>query len=518
MATYTIRPTSQYLVASGVPTYAGGGASLLASINDNSDTTFGYNTGNSGLAKVGFNLAAPSVPSTEFVVRIGQWLRWKGNTAGLYGVGVQVARAADGTPTVTTTLVPNNSAAFTTTEIAQALVSWSNTECNSLRLWWADYRFNSTINRTDTADIWATVYSIAPGTATAPTYTSTVSTPVVAVPLSVVVGWEASITSSFLRKVTTEIRIESGGTGVGTGTLITTGTADTILSATAGTQTPTVNVTANAAVPNGTFKVYARNYRYRDNGTTGASDQYGAWSAAGTLTQNAPTPTAPTVSTSTDQINDRIAIGVSPVSTAGFSSPTIDIQRSDDGGTTWSAVRFATGISGTFGSGTNIYDHEAPRATSVQYRARVSALNTGVTYYSNWTTVTSVTQITADNWNIKNPLLPATNMIDVQAIGDTNETLTEDMGVFRPQGRRYAVVVSGSLHGYDGELTIVTSTSYEWTSLRTLIESQSILLLESPYGWAKYVRMIEGAKIATSGSATASRRYVQISYVQVDQP
>lgn len=517
MATYLIRPTSQYLIAQGNPLW-GGGASLLASMNDNSDGTYGFNSGNSGLAKVGFNLAAPSVPSTEFVARIGQSMRWKGDTAGLYGVGVQVARSTDGTPTVTTTLVPNNSAAFTTTEIAQALVTWSNAECNSLRLWWADYRFNTVVNQTNTADIWATVYSIAPGTASPSTYTSAVSTPVVPVALSVVVGWEASVSSANLLKVLTEIRIESGGTGVGTGTLVATGNATTTLTATAGTQTPSVNVTASNALPNGTYKVYARNYRYRDNGTANVADQYGAWSAAGTITQSAPIPTAPTVTTTTDQVNDRIAVGVSPVSTAGFSSPTIDIQRSDDGGTTWNAVRFATGISGTFGSVTNIYDHEAPRATAVQYRARVSATNTGVIYTSNWTTVYSVTSITADTWNLKCPENPTLNFVDVTVTGETPEDINEDMGVFRPIGATYATVVSGTLSGWDGNLTIRTLNSAEWEKLKGLLTAQKVLMLETPYGVERYIRIVGGAKTIQQGTPTSPRRVVGLSYVETAAP
>lgn len=592
MATYTIRPSS--VIGAGTGSYTStGAATFLASISDNSDASYANNTGGGGVLIQDFGLAAASVPSTEFIARVGSSIRYKGQaTPYAYMIGCGVYRSTD-TPALFT-FQPTNNATITSIEIAQTAVTWANSEANSARLRWYDGRYTTSTSSTNTYELFGTIYTLAPGSVTVPNTYSTLPTPVIAVQPAVTIGWEASVGPSNLRKVTTEVRIETGGTGVGTGTLVATGSIDNYFNAT--TTSTWFSVTLNAVVPNGTHKIYSRNLRYRDDGVV-RSDQYGSWSAAGTLTQSYSPPNTPTLSVSPNQTTDIVTATVTPVTSAGYTSPTIDLQRSDDGGSTWSAVRNGTGVSGTFGTGTPIIDYEAPRGQTENYRARVNATVTPtstatvstvsgsgstVTYtttaahpfnvgqvvsitgvnpaaynLSNVTIATVPTSTTftvtntatgayvsggsisatvaatvrqsawsgsatatinVDTWNLKAPLTPSLNAIDLNIIDKPNEELIEDIGVFRPLDRRYPVVVAGVLSGWDGDLQLVTTTSAEWTTVQKLLEAQAILLLESPFGWSKYIRIVSGAKVQLAGTITTPRRYVTVSYVQTQAP
>lgn len=205
------------------------------------------------------------------------------------------------------------------------------------------------------------------------------------------------------------------------------------------------------------------------------------------------------------------------VDAISYTSPYITVERSDDGGTTWTSVRGMTALNASFGVQTVRYDYEAPRGKLVYYRARTSAYVSGVLNTSAATTPQSVT-ITADGWNLKCPQSPDLNYHAISIIGKPSENVDEDMGVFRPNGRRYPVVVAGTLTGWDGDLDIVTSTDAEWAKVKALVESQAVLYLESPYGWSKYIRLIGGAKTTMEGTATTPRRRIGMSYVQTSSP
>lgn len=512
MSTYTIRPTSVITNAGG--TNPSTQATVLTNLGDNSDVTTVNNTGTKSISWV-FGLGNPSVPATEFVVRVGMSLRWKGNAAGKYTIGGQIYRATDAKPAGVAALYPNNSGAFTTTQVGYMSCSWTRTEVSTLRFLWYDGRSSSSWAQTDHADIFGSVYTLALASATpSPTTMTTSVYPVIPVTTTATIDWEASSYDwQNLRKVTTEVRIESGGTGVGTGTLVSTGSQDTMFTATGSVA---LNVTMPDALANGSYNVYARAIRYRESGTV-QSDQYGAWSTAATLTMSTPVPDTPTLSVSADQDADRVQINVTPVATSGYAGPYVFVQRSDDFGITWKSVRGASGIQGTFGTASTFYDYEAPRGLAVQYRAQVQATYSSFINASAWSAAQS-TVITADTWNLKSLSNPALNMIDLRVIGRPTEQVQEDLGVFRPLGRRYPVVVAGSLTGWDGELKVTCYGESEWESVKALAESQSILLLESLFGWSKYVRIISGAKSELAGTPTAPQRDLGLAYVEVEQP
>ena len=518
MATYIFRPNGYYGGSPYTVTNATSNADMATKLGDNSDTTSVSHSNTVPLQSY-FTTAGVTVASDEFIVRVGNSMRVSGsgiapNTNGV-AVGVQAWRTIDNPPTNIT--VQNLAVTSTVTyEVSQTLVQWSRADVASgARITWQDGRNAPTQVTTYTYDIWGTLYTIKQATATPSLVNSTASYVTVPVTLAATIDWESSASdASKLRRVDYEVRIESGGTGAGTGTLVSSTTGYYQFTAT-GSQV--VNVTMPDAIANGSYKIYARAYRWRDSQTTPLADQYSAWSTAATLTQSVTLPNAPLITTSIDQPNVHATITVTPQTSTGYTSPLIDIQRSDDGGTTWTNVRNGYGIAGAFGTGYSVDDYEAARGVSVLYRARVRATNTGVQNASAWANATGLT-LTDTNWNLKVPENSALNMYSVRVVNDPSETLTEDLGVYRPLDRRYPVVVAGQLGGWDGKLEIVTATSAEWAALKAILEAQKVLLLESAFGWNKYIRITGGADATMLGSATAPRRRVDLTYVQTTAP
>jgi hypothetical protein len=516
MPNYVVRPSSSATVVT-----AGGGTNPTSSttvrnnLGDNSDTTFVTRTSNNPTTWR-FALTAPTIPTDEFICRIGHSIRWKGggNNA---SIGVNTYRSADPVPTFYPSLTTDGRATITSTEVGVTTVNWLRTDASALRIAWFDGTNNFTSFNTTTYDIWSTVYTIKRSTAVPVATTMTASAfPAVPVNVTNTIDWEAS-TQDFqnLRKINVELRVEaSSSTSAESTPALSIGKFNYNALVTG---TDQVTVAGATAIPNGTYKMYARATRNREGLAQIDADQIGAWSSAITLTMNAALPNTPTVTTSVDTTQDKVTINVTPIATTGYTVPLIDVERSDDGGTTWTEVRDGTDIAGTFGSASTFFDYEAPRAITVKYRARVSASFSGAVNTGLWSTPVNVV-ITPSLWHLKVPQTPALNAYDVRVVVNPSEDITEDLGVFRPLDRRYPVVVSGKLGGWDGEFTIATITAAEWDTIKALIEAQRVLLLQSPYGWDKYIRIVNGARTLIQGTTTTPRRRVTFQYVEVGSP
>lgn len=526
MATYTIQAStlvSRNNASPGSPWATVTDANFLAYLKDMTDTTYVTFNGPGGNPSIPNNdtvlwtLAAPSIASGEFVARVSGWMRHRYGAmdAAKVQTGLQPYRATDAQPTsFQITTGAGISSTWVYKEPGYQSVAWTPTECATLKLAWYIKDSSSYNPKMQISEVGAKIYTLAPGTSTPSNVTQTTNSyPSIPVAIAATIDWEATTTEAQrLRVVTTEVMIRSGGTDPITGTLIGTATLDKLFSST-GTQN--VTVTFDTAVANGTYKMYARSIRHRENETSIASDQYGAWSSAATLTMNVPLPNTPTASTTVEQANGRIKIAVTPVATSGYTSPVVDVQRSDDNGTTWVSVRDGIGVAAAFGTATNVYDYFPAKNQTVYYRARVRAAYTGGAYNpSAWTSSMSAI-IYATAWTLKSPDNPALNILDLRVVGTPDEELSEDVGVFRPLNARYPTVVSGELSGWDGSIEVVCITNAEWIALKALIELQQPLVLESLFGWVKYIRIIGGAKVKSSGSATTPVRNVTLTYVDL---
>lgn len=685
MATYTIRPVGFIDKDNTIQGTSNGGSLWATATNtqiwtylgDQSDST-GVQSSGSGSRSFELDLAVPTIASGEFIARVGQFVRWDGGLTGKY-IGCQAYKSTESVPSGVPSVATDGRVTLTTTDLGYRYGAeiWNNYDASDLQIHVFMDGASTVGNRPRIWEVGAYVYTLARATAAPQDTTNTTSTTaIIPVDVTATIDWEASTYSwQKLRTVTAEVRVEVGGNAAGTGALISTTTKDVIFDSTG---TITTSVTLPDAIPNGTYKVYARAIRHREGETYIASDQIGAWSSGATLTMSMSGPEEPVLTVTADNTNARVAISVTPIrqlvnnpsfetnttgwgsvntsaavrSTAAYyvgsasfllttnasgvvgpyfnngaskiavnaglpytfsiyakdvntsvnykagidwynaagtqigstswgtstaitttgwtrisvtatapanavtavvlcysattpltgkqvyfdgalfdqssslqayvdyvdySSPYVTVERSHDGGVTWESVRGLTALGVSFGAATIRYDYEAERGEVVYYRARISAYTGGVLNTSANTPNASVT-LTETTWNLKCPQAPDLNFIGITVLAKPTEEISEDLGIFRPDGRRYPVVVSGTLTGWDGEITVMTDNAADWAKVKALVEAQAVLFLESPFGWSKYIRLSQGAKTTIEGTVTTQRRSASLAYVETSSP
>ena len=217
-------------------------------------------------------------------------------------------------------------------------------------------------------------------------------------------------------------------------------------------------------------------------------------------------------------------------SLGGVTNLDVLLQRSTDAGATWTQVRrpAAAAVSvyggvpiGTQAQAYEVLDSEAPRGQAVLYRAVNRGTYAGQTLSSLYSANVSVTTVNDGTWWLK---VVADQSLYVGGAGGVRVskgslryTVTEDVGVFRPLGKREATVVAGDLGGEDGELTLESVGDAEWATLQRILKAQTPLLLQDPNGTQKYVRW-DGDREWTRFAGAAYRRTVPASYVEVGAP
>ncbi len=268
--------------------------------------------------------------------------------------------------------------------------------------------------------------------------------------------------------------------------------------------------TPDVPLPNGAYRVYARGRRYFE------AAQFAAWTYLALMVNVEPCP-APTLTATLDDANQRVVLEVTPNAKAGATDPLTTIERSADAGATWEPVRGATSLAGTFATKATLYDYEAPRGVALSYRAATEATISDQQLVSAYATADVAGTLSCSDWNLKCPLDPSLNLLDANVNADPEWTKEEEAATFRPVGRTYPVIVSMALGGADGSLTVSTNTAAGWAALEALRDYAGTLLLESPYGWARYVRILSRSWTET-GAAEAARRRATFSFLEVEAP
>jgi hypothetical protein len=274
-----------------------------------------------------------------------------------------------------------------------------------------------------------------------------------------------------------------------------------------GATTATATVTATTALPNDSYRVYvvsAWNFPAATLGT---------WAYTAFVMNTVP-PNAPSVTAVLDNANGRVTCNVTPIATTGNTNPLITLQRSSDGGATWAAVYGATSLAGTFGTAATLYDYAAPRGIALQYRASIEATYSGNQLTSLWTTVSVTGTIPIVGWNFKVPKSGAMNMLGALVLKDPSYTQTENVTTLRPLGRTFPVTVSLNLGGSDGTMTVMTRTDADWAALTALKNYRAPIFVDSPFGWSRWIRIINRSWLEFGTSMTAMRQ-VQFDYVEV---
>ena len=226
-------------------------------------------------------------------------------------------------------------------------------------------------------------------------------------------------------------------------------------------------------------------------------------------------PSIPSMSVSWNSSLGYASFTLTGTNPSGFASQYYVIQRSDDGGVTYSTIRNGASITpdGSF-IGT-AFDYEAPRGITVYYRARSVGVTSGsVEIPSQYGTVQQVLITNDGTWWFKVINNPSINQGNVRVLRQIDVTIDEPNTVFRPLGSTRPIVVAGPLQGEDGKYQLLTVSSAEYTNIFPVLTYQGTILVQDPFGNQKYIRITSREYTAETVNGVIQRN-LNIGYVQV---
>lgn len=247
-------------------------------------------------------------------------------------------------------------------------------------------------------------------------------------------------------------------------------------------------------------------------------DGWSSWASLTFSTSFTP-PTAPTCSVAYSTSLQRVRATLAGASlSAAYTSQTFDLQRSDNGGTTWYFVRGAIGLTPDGSFQVIKDDFEMKRGITAQYRARsVGVTTANQTVASAWGTVATVVIPTSTEWAMRS--LNTTGELaivkNVKVLSDLGVDQSESLGIFKPLGRSTTLVVHGDLTGEDGTYGITCSSQATFDELIAVINSQSLILVSDPFNEQKYIH-VTSRSWTKVGAATSPRYELELNYVATE--
>lgn len=202
-----------------------------------------------------------------------------------------------------------------------------------------------------------------------------------------------------------------------------------------------------------------------------------------------------------------------------FADDPVDV---DDVDAHWIPVRFTAGLQLDVGQGATIYDNEAPPSLR-RYRAAITAVDAGVAL-AGTPSGTSFVTLAVAQWWLKDPLHPELNVGGLAVYGPISTEIQEETGVFQELADPnspdpvFPSVTSGGITGEHGTYKCTVRTEEEWTALRALLGAPRPLLLVSPFGWQRYIRIPDARQIALTGPLGVPRREISFRALQVARP
>lgn len=206
-----------------------------------------------------------------------------------------------------------------------------------------------------------------------------------------------------------------------------------------------------------------------------------------------------------------------------------EVQRSTDGGVTWTAVRTTDGDDGIIDTGVpvsaTVYDYEAPNGTATQYRARALHDYAGVDAASAWATASTTWSSAA--WWLKHPNEPALNLALPGGVGEpalksyAEVRRAARQGVFQAMGASLAIVVSDTRAGAAGTIVLLLRSVASQNALNALLDTLDTLLLQGPvsHGHAdRYVRFGDHTSLRLIDNANSLVTTETLPWVETEMP
>ena len=200
---------------------------------------------------------------------------------------------------------------------------------------------------------------------------------------------------------------------------------------------------------------------------------------------------------------------------------TIDVEASYDAGATWQSVRGATRLT-VNGDTAQVTDYEAPNDTPALYRARASRVSAGEHITGPW-----VISSTSATWHLEGNEVwlkdPAHPELSIKVCISSLPELLYDrvVGVFRPIGAHYPVVVSDVLQAFSASAGVMTSTAADAAAFLELVKVPVVLAQSPalPWGWgSRYVALGAVQQGRIGPTSPKAERLWTIAMTEVDRP
>lgn len=224
-------------------------------------------------------------------------------------------------------------------------------------------------------------------------------------------------------------------------------------------------------LPDGTYRAYVRVAQ-----TVNGAQHWSDWAFSG-FTISVALPAVPQLTPTPQPARGHVSVNVIG-NTGAATTDAVDLERSTDGGTTWTPVRTQYGDDGrVLLSAVTVNDYEAPNGPDFLYRARALHNYSGQWAASAWTQ--STTAWVSSQWWLKHPNRPALN-VPVELFSYSKVTRAARMAAIQPLGASLPVVMSDVRAGATGEITIQARTTTEQDALNTILDTVDTLLLQGP--------------------------------------
>jgi hypothetical protein len=226
-------------------------------------------------------------------------------------------------------------------------------------------------------------------------------------------------------------------------------------------------------------------------------------------------PVTPDLTATFQSASNRVLLEIDGTSVSGsFDSQVFQVQRSDDAGGTWADVTGGASLVPDGLAESSLYDYAAPRAATSYYRVRSVGTLGENEVATPWSAEVTVSVTNDQSWWLKAVSLPSINRGSLKVNPGFDVNPLEQIGIFRPIGRRTPVIVSSGLQGEDGTFTISTLGDAEFDAVWALATHTGSLLLQTPQAEQKYIRITDRA-FSRSGTVTNPQNEVKITYVEV---
>lgn len=237
-----------------------------------------------------------------------------------------------------------------------------------------------------------------------------------------------------------------------------------------------------------------------------------------------PAPDEPTITVTPQAEQGRIRVNLTANGDPS-ENPThyFVVHRSDDGGTTWEAVRGSNigGVVRALGEVGTIYDYEAPNEVDVIYRARAAQLASFGGSSSQWVEADSVSYDTG--WWLVSPVDTSLslNLNNLRIRSLPGHDRSARVGVHQPLGSTRAVAIADTPGPESGELQIRCDTNEERAAVDALIDSASPVLLRgraSEYHRDRWVILTDMGRERIIDHSWAAPTWERFSWTEVARP